>query len=82
MPAPIFNFRNVKKRVPDNQPLSIYTVALQSPSDTNGTLPLGVAPSEVSVVLLTVQCANITGNSTQTPTPRKNHQPQCLGGEQ
>jgi hypothetical protein len=71
MPAPIFNFRNVKMRVPDGNPLTIYTVAPYSGISPDSTLPLGVDPTEVSIVLLTVQCANITGNSSQTVTSRK-----------
>jgi hypothetical protein len=71
MPAPIFNFRNVKMRVPDGNPLTLYTVATFSNASPMSTLPLGVDPTEVSIVLLTVQCANISGNPSQTTTPRK-----------
>lgn len=71
MPAPIFNFRNVRKRVPNDQPFTIYGLVDYSEVDTQGTLPVGVDPSEVSVVLLTVQCANISGNLTESAPPRK-----------
>lgn len=62
MPAPIFNFRNVRARVPNADPLTLYSVTSYSATSTTPTLPVGVSPTEVSVVLLTVQCANISGN--------------------
>ena len=71
MPAPIFNFRNVRARIPDANPLTIYSVTSYSGISPNTTLPLGVSPTEVSVVLLTVQCANISGNSSPGVPPRK-----------
>ena len=71
MPAPIFNFRNVKKRIPDSAEFTIYGVDLYNAGDVASTLPVGVDPSEVSVVLLTVQCANISGNASPGVPPRK-----------
>jgi hypothetical protein len=70
MPAPIFNFRNVKVRVANNQPTTIYKVSSFDNTVPNNTLPPGVDPSEVSIVLLTVQCSNITGSPSST-TARK-----------
>lgn len=70
MPAPIFNFRNVKVRVTNNQPTTIYKVSSYDQTIPNTTLPPGVDPTEVSIVLLTVQCSNITG-SPSSPTLRK-----------
>ena len=71
MTAPIFNFRNVKLRIPNGDPLVVYSVASYSNTNPNTTLPLGVDPTEVSIVLLTVQCANITGNISQGAPARK-----------
>ena len=70
MPAPIFNFRNVKVRLANNQPTTIYKVSSFDNTIPNNTLPPGVDPSEVSIVLLTVQCSNITGSPSST-TARK-----------
>jgi|NOAtaT_7_FD_contig_31_8807856_length_962_multi_3_in_0_out_0_2 hypothetical protein len=70
MPAPIFNFRNVKVRVANDQATTIYKVSSFDSNIPNNTLPPGVDPTEVSIVLLTVQCSNITG-SPSSPTQRK-----------
>jgi hypothetical protein len=67
MVAQIFNFRNVKVRLTDTNATAIYGVVAYDPTNPTGTLPSGVLPSEVSTVILTIQCANITGLSTLTP---------------
>lgn len=67
MVAQIFNFRNVKVRLTDTNATAIYGVLAYDATNPTGTLPSGVLPSEVSTVILTIQCANITGLSTLTP---------------
>lgn len=54
MAAPIFKFRNVRKRLTTNTETLIYGVITGADGLDPGTLP-----TEVSSVLLTVQCANI-----------------------
>ena len=68
MVAQIFNFRNVKIRLTDTNVTTIYGVVTYDPNNPSTTLPSGVLPSEVSSVILTIQCANITGLST-LPAP-------------
>lgn len=67
MVAQIFNFRNVKVRLTDTNATAIYGVLTYDATNPTGTLPSGVLPSEVSTVILTIQCANITGLATLTP---------------
>jgi hypothetical protein len=68
MTAQIFNFRNVKVRLTDTNATTVYGVTAYDSGNPNSTLPSGVLPTDVSTVVLTVQCANITGLST-LPAP-------------
>lgn len=68
MTAQIFNFRNVKVRLTDTNITTVYGVTAYDSGNPNSTLPNGVLPTDVSTVVLTVQCANITGLST-LPAP-------------
>lgn len=69
MTAKIFNFRSIRIRLATSTMTPVYGVvsALDTLSvpvgqnDLPQKLPAGTAPSEVSVVVLTIQCANITG---------------------
>jgi hypothetical protein len=54
MTAPIFKFKNVSARIDTTDPTVIYGVFV----GTNG-LDAGVLPTEVTAVLLTIQCANV-----------------------
>ena len=67
MTAPVFNFRNVKIRLTTNTATTVYSVLPYNSSTSNITLPNGVLPTEVSVIVLTMQCANITGNGSPAP---------------
>ena len=68
MTAPIFNFRNVKVRLSDTNLTTVYGLTSYNPASPQTTLPIGVVPTEVSSVILTIQCANITGNAS-LPSP-------------
>jgi hypothetical protein len=58
MTAPIFNMRNVKVSVPNSSSAfaPVYGVVLNTSS--YASLAAGVAATDVSAVVLTVQCAN------------------------
>jgi hypothetical protein len=63
MTAPIFNFRNVKIRLTTASATTVYSVLPYSSGSPSTTLPSGVINTEVSAIVLTMQCANITGST-------------------
>ncbi len=69
MVAPIFKFRSVTARLTGTSPTFVYGVVPYVAAQANNTLADGVAVSEVSTVVLTVQVSNITGYATPAPIP-------------
>jgi len=65
MTAPIFKFRNIKVRLSGTGQTFIYGVNTLAAGQENQTLALGVLPSEVSSVILTVQVSNLTASTVQ-----------------
>ena len=64
MTAPIFLFRNVKVTLTNNVSTPIYGLV---PATSYASLASGTLPSDISTVLLTVQCSNTTDiGATQT----------------
>jgi hypothetical protein len=70
MTANIFNFRNVKVRLSSTDATTIYGVTSYNTATPSNTLPNGVLPSEVSAVVLTLQCSNITGSADTGTSPQ------------
>ena len=68
MVAPVFNFRNVKTRLTNTIMNNVYGVNIYDSANPDSTLPPGVLTSDVSSMILTIQCANITGLSS-LPSP-------------
>jgi hypothetical protein len=64
MVAPIFNFRNVKLTLSTTSATNVYGLTTYDPSNINTTLAAGVLPTDVTGVILTLQCSNTTGTTT------------------